>query len=60
MVRNRVPQKLWDYGMKWVTETSALTFISAGSLDGGIPLTEVTGKTPAISEYLDFGFYDRV
>jgi len=60
MVRNRVPQKLWDYGMKWVTETSALTFSSAGSLDGGIPLTEVTGETPDISEYLDFGFYDRV
>ena len=60
MVRNRVPQKLWDYGMKWVTDTSALTFSSARSLDGGIPLNEVTGETPDISEYLDFGFYDRV
>jgi len=29
--------------MKWVTETSNLTFSSARSLQGGIPLTEVTG-----------------
>ena len=55
MVRNRVPQEFWDYGMKWVTETSNLSFSSAGSLQGGIPLTEVTGETPDISEYLDFG-----
>ena len=60
MVRQRVPQEFWDYGMRWVTETSNLTFSSAGSLQGGIPLTEVTGETPDISEYLDFGFYDQV
>ena len=28
--------------------------------EGCIPLTQVTGETPNISEYLDFGFYDRV
>ena len=60
MVRNRVPQEYWDYGMRWVTDTSALTFTSAGSLEGGIPLTQVTGETADISEYLDFGFDDQV
>ena len=29
-------------------------------LHGRTPLEEVTGKTPDISEYLDFGFYDYV
>ena len=24
------------------------------------PIKDVTGKTPVISEYLDFGFYDQV
>jgi hypothetical protein len=28
------------------------------SLDGRAPLEQVTGETPDISEYLDFGFYD--
>ena len=37
-----------------------VAFSSAGSLQGGIRLTEVTCETPDISEYLDFGFYDQV
>jgi len=32
MVRKRAPREFWDYGMKWVTETSNLTSSSAGSL----------------------------
>ena len=60
MIRKRVPQRLWDYGLRWVSETSSLTYSSAGSLNGQIPLTNVTGETPDISEYLDFGFYDAV
>ena len=32
----------------------------AGGLDGYTPKESVTGKTVNISEYLDFGFYDRV
>jgi hypothetical protein len=60
MIRKRVPEAMWDYGMKWVTETSSLTHTSAGSLEGCIPLTQVTGDTADISEYLDFGFYDEV
>ena len=38
----------------------SLTFSSAGSLNGSIPITGVTGETQDISEYLDFGFYDKV
>ena len=60
MIRNRVPEELWNYGMRWVSETMSLTHTSAGSLNGQIPLTNVTGETPDISEHLDSGFYDQI
>ena len=60
MIRKRVPKQFWDYGMRWVSETMSLTHSSAGSLEGNIPITNVTGETADISEYLDFGFYDQV
>jgi len=39
MVRTRVPKEYGDYGIRWVTYTSVLMLSSAGSLEGGIPLT---------------------
>ena len=60
MIRKRIPRELWDYGLRWVSETMSLTHTSAGTLNGHIPLTQVTGETADISEYLDFGFYDEV
>ena len=41
-------------------ETTSLTHSSVGKLEGAVPLTEVTGETSDISEYLDFGFYDKI
>ena len=38
----------------------SLTHSNAGSINGVIPLEQVTGETPDISEYLDFGLYDKV
>ena len=60
MIRNKVPREFWDYGIRWVSETMSLTHSSAGSLQGSIPITQVTGETADISEYLDFGFYDQI
>ena len=60
MVRKQVPTRLWDYGMRWVTDIMSLTYTSSGDINGCVPLSRVTGETPDISEYLDFGFYDRV
>ena len=60
MIRKRMPEQLWDYGLRWVSETSSLTHTTAGVLGGTIPLQEVSGETPDISEYLDFGLYDEV
>ena len=60
MIRKRIPRELCDYGLRWVSETMSLTHTSAGTLNGQIPLTQVSGETADISEYLDFGFYDEV
>ena len=61
MIQKRVPEKFWDYGLRWVSETSNMTYTSAGCLSKGtIPITEVTGETSDISEYLDFSFYDPI
>jgi hypothetical protein len=58
--RYNVPLRLWDYGMRWVTEIMCRTTNSIYSLAGRTPLEAITGETPDISEYLDFGFYDYV
>ena len=60
MTKKRVPKRLWDYGIVWVCETMSLTANSSFALEGRTPTEQVTGETPDISEYLDFGFYDWV
>ena len=37
-----------------------ITASTAGKLQGRTTLELLTGETPEISEYLDFGWYDRV
>ena len=59
-MRRRVPRRLWDYGFVWVCDISRITASEAGNLRGRTALEELTGETPDISEYLDFGFYDWV
>ena len=58
MHRKRVPKRLWDYGLKWVSEVCVRTSSDATNLKGRTPLERITGDTVDISEYLDFGFYD--
>ena len=58
MHRMWVPKRLWDYGLKWVSEVRVRTSSDATDLKGRTPLEQVTGDTMDISEYLDFGFYD--
>ena len=60
MIRKQVPKVLWDYGMIWVSEIMSRTYSAAGNLNGSIPIQGVMGETEDISEYLDFGFYDRI
>ena len=60
MLKKKVPRRLWDYGMRWVCDIMQRTASYSGTLEGRTPLEELTGETPDISEYLDFGFYDPV
>jgi hypothetical protein len=57
MLRQRVPKRLWDYGL--VYEANILNRIPRGK-NARTGLETVTGETPDISEWMDFGFYDRV
>ena len=43
------------YGYPYVEKIMQLTASTSGKLQGRIPLELLTGKTPDISEYLDFG-----
>ena len=58
MTKSAVPKRLWDYGLRWVVEIMQRTASDAGDLWGRTSLEKVTGETPEISEYVDFGFYD--
>ena len=60
MFKKRVPKIYWDYGMRWVCETMSRTHLRANRVDGGVPLQGIVGDTIDISNYLEFGFYDRV
>jgi hypothetical protein len=57
MQKKNVYSWLWDYGL--VYKGKLLTRMSRGD-DGRSGYKQVTGKTPDISEWLDFEFYDLV
>ena len=54
------PRGLWCYGYPYVEKIVQLTAIKAGKFQGQTPLELLTGETLEISEYLYFGWYDRV
>ena len=60
MYKMNCPARLWDYGLQYAAEIMNVTASNSGSLNGRTPMELITGETPDISEYLDFGFYDRV
>ena len=60
MIKKQVPKRLWDFGLVWICETANLTVSSSHYANGRTALEYITGDTPDISEYIDFGFYDWV
>ena len=58
MLKQRAPNRIWDYGIHWVCEIIQRTASNSGRLRSRTPLEQLTGETPDISEYLDFSFYD--
>ena len=57
MIGHKVPNRLWDYGL--VYEAEILSRLSRGQ-DDRTGIERLTGDTPDISEWMDFGFYDIV
>ena len=58
--KTNAPDRLWDYGISYVCETGNLTVNSSRYSNGRTPIECITGDTPDVSEYIDFGFYDWV
>ena len=58
--KTNAPDRLWDYGISYVCETGNLTVNSSRYSNGRTPIECITGDTPDLSEYIDFGFYDWV
>ena len=56
----RVPKRLWDYLLLWISETGNLSVSSSKYANGRTSTEIITGETPDISEYVDFSFYDWV
>jgi hypothetical protein len=60
MLKKKVPPRLWDYGFLWVCKIENICANFSKHAHGRTPLEIITGKTPDISEYWDFEFYDWV
>ena len=52
--------RVWDFGINYVAETDRVIVSKSRYARGRTPMEIVTGVTPDISEYLDFGFWDLV
>ena len=60
MFRIYCPRSLWSYGIPYVAKIVQITASFAADLQVRSPLEALTGETPDISQYLDFGLYDWV
>ena len=58
--KKKVPDRLWDFGISYICETGNVIATGSRYAKGRTPIEIITGETPDISEYLDFGFYDWV
>ena len=58
--RTNCPRALWNYGIPHFAKIMQLTASNAAGLNGKTPIGALTGETPDISQYLDFGWYDWV
>ena len=58
--KKKVPDRLWDFGISYICETGNVIATGSRYAKGRTPIEIITGETPDISEYLDFGFYDEV
>lgn len=57
MVYKQIPKKVWDYGLKHAASLMQRISIPRSGRTG---YEEVFGKTPDVSEYCHFEFWDLV
>ena len=60
MLNDKVPSRLWDYGLIWILEMINILVSSPRYVSGIIILEYITGETPDIRKYLDLTFYDWI
>ena len=60
MFRTYCPIALWGYGIPYVSKIMQITASFAADLQKRTLMEALTGETPDISQYLDFGLYDRL
>jgi Reverse transcriptase (RNA-dependent DNA polymerase) len=60
MHKAKVPPRLWDYCLEYVSELRCRTALGLYALKGRTPYELVTGETPDISEWIEFSFYEPV
>ena len=60
MFRTYCPRQLWIYGYLYIANIMIFKVIHAGILQRQTSPELMAEETPDISEYLDFGWYDRV
>jgi len=58
MQSKNAPKRVWDFCLKH--SAKIMQFLPRPSLNGRTGYEHVTGKTPDISEFIDFDFYDLV
>jgi hypothetical protein len=60
MTRTRAPKSLWNYCATYVAEIISITANDLHASHGRTPYEIVTGNTPDISEWAEFGWYEPV
>jgi hypothetical protein len=60
MAANKVPQKLWDFCAKWLSDVRNKTASSRFALGGRTRYEAIHGHTPDFSSIVAFSFYEPV
>jgi hypothetical protein len=60
MTQVKAPKRLWDYCTIYQCEIRNLIAHPILQLQGHTPYELVTGRTPDISEYIDYSWYDTI
>jgi hypothetical protein len=58
--KTRAPAELWCFAIEWVSRIRSLIAHDTMLLNARTPEERVTGRTPDISEYANFGWFDWV